>query len=49
VLHSTLSASGTVRNYNNPEIKLQYDASLDLAEVAKEAKIAELVDPDTRT
>src|SRR6266567_1378805 len=42
VQHSTLSASGTVRNYNNPEIKLQYDVSLDLPEVAKEAKIAEV-------
>src|SRR5882672_4574532 len=42
VLRSTLSASGTVRNYNDPEIKLKYDASLDLAEVAKEAKIAEV-------
>lgn len=42
VQHSTLSASGSVRNYNNPEIKLQYDASLNLAEVAKEAKITEV-------
>ena len=39
---SRFEASGTLRNYNNPELTLQYQASLDLPEVAKEAKIAEL-------
>jgi translocation and assembly module TamB len=40
--NSRLEASGTVRNYTNPEVTLQYQASLDLAEVAKEAKLAQL-------
>ena len=40
--NSRLEASGTVRNYNNPEVMLQYQASLDLAEVGKEAKQAQL-------
>ncbi|HZI57648.1 MAG TPA: hypothetical protein VFF39_12785, partial [Verrucomicrobiae bacterium] len=39
---SSVEASGTVRNYNNPEVTLQYLAKLDLAEVAKEAKLASL-------
>src|SRR4029077_5773606 len=39
---SRFEASGTLRSYNNPEFTLQYLASLDLPEVAKEAKIAEL-------
>jgi len=39
---SRVEASGTVRNYNNPEVTLQYQATLDLAEVAKEAKLAQL-------
>ena len=38
--NSRLEASGTIRNYNNPEITLQYQASLDLAEVGKNAKLA---------
>src|SRR5262249_12359463 len=40
--NSRLEASGTLRNYNNPEVTLQYQATLDLAEVAKEAKLAQL-------
>jgi translocation and assembly module TamB len=39
---SRLEASGKLRNYNNPEVMLQYQASLDLAEVGKEAKQAQL-------
>lgn len=39
---SRLEASGKLRNYNNPEVMLQYHASLDLAEVGKEAKQAQL-------
>jgi translocation and assembly module TamB len=40
--NSTLEASGTIRNYNNPEVTLQYQASVDLSEVAKEARLAQL-------
>jgi translocation and assembly module TamB len=40
--NSRLEASGTVRNYNNPEVRLQYQAALDLAEAGKEAKQAQL-------
>ena len=40
--NSSLEASGTVRNYNNPEVMLQYQLALDLAEVGKEAKQAQL-------
>jgi translocation and assembly module TamB len=40
--NSRLEASGTVRNYANPEVTLQYQASLDLSEVGKEAKIASI-------
>jgi translocation and assembly module TamB len=40
--NSRLEASGTVRNYNNPEVTLQYQASLDLAEAGKQAKQAQL-------
>lgn len=39
---STLEASGTVKNYNRPEITLQYQAALDLPEVAKEANLPQL-------
>ncbi|HEY1525276.1 MAG TPA: translocation/assembly module TamB domain-containing protein [Candidatus Angelobacter sp.] len=39
---SRLEASGVLRNYNNPEVTLQYNASLDLAEVGKEGKQAQL-------
>jgi translocation and assembly module TamB len=40
--NSRLEASGTVRNYNNPEVTLQYQASLDLAEAGKEARQTQL-------
>lgn len=40
--NSRVEASGTVRNYNNPEVTLQYQATLDLAEVAKQARLAPL-------
>ena len=40
--NSRLEASGSIRNYANPEVTLLYQASLDLAEVAKEAKLAQL-------
>jgi translocation and assembly module TamB len=40
--HSTLQASGTVRSYNHPEIQLQYVASLDLPEVARQARVSEV-------
>ncbi|HEX4605837.1 MAG TPA: translocation/assembly module TamB domain-containing protein [Candidatus Angelobacter sp.] len=39
---SRLEASGAVRNYSNPEVTLQYQATLDLAEVAKQIKLAQL-------
>ncbi|HET9364884.1 MAG TPA: translocation/assembly module TamB domain-containing protein, partial [Candidatus Angelobacter sp.] len=39
---SQVEASGTLRNYNNPEIALQYQASLDLPEVARQANVQEL-------
>src|SRR6476469_6012613 len=35
---SKIEASGTLRNYNNPELTLQYQASLDLAQVGNTAK-----------
>src|SRR5258707_12918371 len=35
---SRFEASGTLRNYNNPELTLQYQASLDLPEVAKRSE-----------
>src|SRR5438270_7913142 len=40
--NSRLEASGKVRNYNNPEVTLQYQALLDLAEAGKEAGQAPL-------
>ncbi|MGZ4858092.1 MAG: translocation/assembly module TamB domain-containing protein [Candidatus Angelobacter sp.] len=40
--NSKLEASGTFRNYNNPEITLQYQASLDLSEVGKTAEWKQL-------
>ncbi|HLJ87313.1 MAG TPA: translocation/assembly module TamB domain-containing protein [Candidatus Angelobacter sp.] len=40
--HSTLDASGTVVNYNRPAIQLRYKASLDLPELAKTVKVAEI-------
>src|SRR5438270_1656275 len=39
---SKLEASGTLRNYNNPELTLQYQASLDLAQVGNTAKWKQL-------
>jgi translocation and assembly module TamB len=40
--NSRLEGKGTLRNYRNPEIALQYQAWLDLSEVAKEARLGEL-------
>jgi translocation and assembly module TamB len=39
---SKLEASGTLRNYNNPELTLQYQASLDLAQVGSTAEWKQL-------
>jgi translocation and assembly module TamB len=39
---SHFEGSGTLRNYNNPELALDYQASLDLPEAGREAKIPEL-------
>ncbi|HKD79870.1 MAG TPA: translocation/assembly module TamB domain-containing protein [Candidatus Angelobacter sp.] len=39
---SQFEGSGTVRNYNNPEVSLQYQAALDLREVATQANVREL-------
>ncbi|HKV91915.1 MAG TPA: translocation/assembly module TamB domain-containing protein [Candidatus Angelobacter sp.] len=39
---SQLEASGTLRNYNHPEVTLQYQASLDLPEVARKANVQQL-------
>ncbi|HZS27239.1 MAG TPA: hypothetical protein VFB76_08400, partial [Candidatus Angelobacter sp.] len=39
---SQVEANGTLRNYNNPEVMLQYQASLDLPEVARQANVQEL-------
>lgn len=39
---SQVEASGTLHNYNSPEIALQYQASLDLPEVARQANVQEL-------
>ncbi|HZD09415.1 MAG TPA: hypothetical protein VE176_14255, partial [Candidatus Limnocylindrales bacterium] len=39
---SKVEASGTLRNYNNPELTLQYQASLDLAQVGNTAKWKQL-------
>ncbi|MFL6390369.1 MAG: translocation/assembly module TamB domain-containing protein [Terriglobales bacterium] len=39
---SKLEASGALRNYNNPELTLQYQASLDLAQVGNTAKWKQL-------
>lgn len=40
--NSKIEASGTLRNYNNPELALQYEASLDLAQVGNTAKWKQL-------
>jgi translocation and assembly module TamB len=39
---SHFEGSGTLRNYNNPELALQYQASLDLLEAAREAGVPAL-------
>jgi translocation and assembly module TamB len=39
---SRLEIRGTLRNYNNPEFALEYQAALDLREVAREARVAQL-------
>ncbi len=39
---SSLSATGTLRNYNNPQIAIEYSASLELPEIAKLAKVPQL-------
>jgi translocation and assembly module TamB len=39
---SKVEASGTLRSYNNPELTLQYQASLDLAQVGNTAKWKQL-------
>ena len=38
----TLSARGMLRNYNNPELRLQFTATAELREVARESHLAEL-------
>lgn len=40
--HSSVQASGTVRDFHSPRVLLQYNASLELPEVAKLAKVPEL-------
>jgi translocation and assembly module TamB len=40
--NSKVEASGAIRNYNNPEITLQYQASLDLSAVGKTAEWKQL-------
>ncbi len=39
---SALEATGTVRNYEHPEIQLAYNASLDLGEAARLAKVPQV-------
>jgi translocation and assembly module TamB len=39
---SRLEATATVRNYNNPEVALQYQASLDLPEVARQTRVTQV-------
>jgi translocation and assembly module TamB len=40
--HSKLEGSGTLTNYNNPEILFRYTASVDLPELGRSAKIPQL-------
>ncbi|MCU1256626.1 MAG: hypothetical protein JWM83_2925 [Candidatus Angelobacter sp.] len=40
--NSKMEASGTIRNYTNPELTVQYQASLDLAQVGNTAKWKQL-------
>lgn len=42
VEHSVFQASGTLANYGNPRIQLQYSATLDLKETGKTARIPQL-------
>src|SRR5262249_39154356 len=39
---SHVEGSGTLRHYNNPELALDYRASLDLADVAREGMVPQL-------
>lgn len=39
---STLQANGMVRNFNHPEIQLQYVAALELAEIGRQARVPEI-------
>ncbi len=39
---SQIQASGTISNFNVPEVHAQYNASLDMAEVGRSARIAQL-------
>ncbi|HKF23863.1 MAG TPA: hypothetical protein VKE93_19980, partial [Candidatus Angelobacter sp.] len=39
---STIEASGLVRNYNHPSLQMQYQAQLDLPEVAKQTSTPQL-------
>ena len=39
---SRLEGNGRLRNYNNPELTLEYQAWLDLGEVAREGKVPQL-------
>ncbi|MCU1331678.1 MAG: hypothetical protein JWM08_670, partial [Candidatus Angelobacter sp.] len=40
--NSRIDATGTIRNYQNPELTLEYEASLDLAQVGSAAKVKQL-------
>src|SRR5262249_29011496 len=40
--NSSFEGAGTLRHYDNPELALDYQASLDLAEVAANGKIPQL-------
>jgi len=39
---STLQAAGSLRNFNHPDLQLQYQAALDLVAVARLAKVSEI-------
>ncbi len=40
--HSSVQASGTLRDFNHPRVLLEYNASLDLPEIARLAKVPQL-------
>ncbi|MCU1219340.1 MAG: hypothetical protein JWN42_537 [Candidatus Angelobacter sp.] len=40
--NSRIEATGTIRDYKNPELTLEYEASLDLAQVGSAAKVKQL-------